>query len=130
MYIVCYTVMEIMRSNVYIKAVCMPSKLLLHFCALVYAISAPPLLIPSLRAQFSAEESDHNPLHGSATEDEAEKEIQYFFPKEKTLAVIKPNAIQERGIIWVPILHGGRFLGFHVGYWKRFLCCLGTQLLG
>ena len=51
----------------------------------------------SLRAQFSEDESTHNPLHASVTEEEAEKEIQYFFPKEKTLAVIKPNAINERG---------------------------------
>ena len=46
---------------------------------------------------FSEEDDAHNPLHGSATLEEAEKELQYFFPKEKTLAVIKPNAIDSRG---------------------------------
>ena len=46
---------------------------------------------------FSEEEDPHNPLHGSATLDEGEKEIKYFFPPEKTLAVIKPNAIESRG---------------------------------
>ena len=56
----------------------------------------PPSL-PSLRAQFCEDESAHNPLHGSDTPSEAEKEIRFFFPKEKTLAVIKPNAMEERG---------------------------------
>ena len=51
----------------------------------------------SLRSMFSEEDDAHNPLHGSATLEEAEKELQYFFPKEKTLAVIKPNAIDSRG---------------------------------
>ena len=46
---------------------------------------------------FSVEDDPHNPLHGSATEEEAEKEIQYFFPKENTVAVIKPNAIDSKG---------------------------------
>lgn len=55
--------------------------------------------LPSLRAQFSEVENAHNPLHGSATQEEAEREIQYFFPKEKTLAVIKPSAIDEKGLI-------------------------------
>ena len=56
-----------------------------------------PSLPCSLRAQFCDEESAHNPLHGSSTPDEAEKEIEFFFPKEKTLAVIKPNAMEEKG---------------------------------
>ena len=56
-----------------------------------------PSLPCSLRAQFCDEESAHNPLHASTTQDEAEKEIEFFFPKEKTLAVIKPNAMEEKG---------------------------------
>ena len=52
----------------------------------------------SLRSMFSTEGDAHNPLHGSGTEEEAEKEIKYFFPPEKTLAVIKPNAIDSKGM--------------------------------
>ncbi|XP_065108430.1 thioredoxin domain-containing protein 6 [Paramisgurnus dabryanus] len=59
-----------------------------------------------LRAQFSTESSNVNQLHGSGSSEEAEKEINFFFPPEKTLAVIKPdtehkeeilNEIQARG---------------------------------
>ena len=46
---------------------------------------------------FSQEDDPHNPLHGSASVDEAQIEIDYFFPKEETLAVIKPNAIDSKG---------------------------------
>lgn len=51
----------------------------------------------SLRAQFSVAGSEFNQLHGSANPDEAEKEIDFFFPVEKTLAVIKPRALDEKG---------------------------------
>ncbi|XP_063777889.1 thioredoxin domain-containing protein 6 isoform X2 [Pseudophryne corroboree] len=49
----------------------------------------------SLRAQFNPQESAINQLHGSSTLDEAEKEIQFFFPVERTLAAIKPDALEE-----------------------------------
>ena len=52
----------------------------------------------SLRAQFSVEGVELNQLHGSANPDEASKELEYFFPVEKTLAVIKPGAINEKGV--------------------------------
>lgn len=52
-------------------------------------------LIFSLRAQFAAENEPLNQLHGSATQEEAEREINFFFPKQQTLAVIKPDAMEE-----------------------------------
>lgn len=57
--------------------------------------------------QFTEEESAHNPLHGSVTQDEAQKEIQYFFPKEKAFAVIKPTAMDERDNITQKIKEAG-----------------------
>ncbi len=41
--------------------------------------------------------SEFNQLHGSTVTEEAQKEIEYFFPVEKTVAVIKPGAINEKG---------------------------------
>ena len=52
----------------------------------------------SLRARFSMDGSDDNGLHGAQNELEAEKEIQYFFPKEQTVAVIKPNSVDQKGL--------------------------------
>ncbi len=49
----------------------------------------------SLRAQFSLQDSSVNALHGSDNPDNAEKELNYFFPVEHTLAVIKPDAVSE-----------------------------------
>ncbi|XP_077997128.1 thioredoxin domain-containing protein 6-like isoform X3 [Glandiceps talaboti] len=49
----------------------------------------------SLRAQFSVEGVPVNTLHGSDSPEEAEKEINYFFPLQQTLAVIKPDAVEE-----------------------------------
>lgn len=51
----------------------------------------------SLRAQFIADDADINSFHGADSEDAAEKEMQFFFPKEQTVAVIKPNALSEKG---------------------------------
>ena len=50
-----------------------------------------------LRAQFDVEAAQVNQLHGSDSLEAAEKEIEFFFPKEKTLAVIKPNAMNKKG---------------------------------
>ena len=50
-----------------------------------------------LRAQFVVEGSEINALHGSSSVEDATKEIQQFFPVEKTMAVIKPNAMSEKG---------------------------------
>lgn len=49
----------------------------------------------SLRAQFAVENEPINQLHGSASDEEAEREISFFFPKQKTLAVIKPDAVER-----------------------------------
>uniref|UniRef100_A0A673CHJ2 Nucleoside diphosphate kinase B n=1 Tax=Sphaeramia orbicularis TaxID=375764 RepID=A0A673CHJ2_9TELE len=48
-----------------------------------------------LRAQFSVENESINQLHGSASHEEAEQEINFFFPIEHTLAVIKPDAMER-----------------------------------
>uniref|UniRef100_A0A8C4HNI1 Nucleoside diphosphate kinase B n=1 Tax=Dicentrarchus labrax TaxID=13489 RepID=A0A8C4HNI1_DICLA len=50
---------------------------------------------PDLRAQFAVENEPINQLHGSASHEEAEQEINFFFPKQQTLAVIKPDAMEE-----------------------------------
>ncbi|XP_055727927.1 thioredoxin domain-containing protein 6 [Salvelinus fontinalis] len=50
-----------------------------------------------LRAQFmvASEEDQLNQLHGSASREEAEEEIDFFFPKQQTLAIIKPDSMDE-----------------------------------
>ena len=51
----------------------------------------------SLRSQFSVEDVSINPLHGSSNQEEAGSDLEYFFPAEQTVAVIKPNALSEKG---------------------------------
>ncbi|XP_047225894.1 thioredoxin domain-containing protein 6 isoform X2 [Girardinichthys multiradiatus] len=48
-----------------------------------------------LRAQFAVENEPINQLHGSKNPKEAERELNFFFPKQRTLAVIKPDALEE-----------------------------------
>lgn len=60
--------------------------------ASAYTCVLPP---PSLRAQFAVENHPINQLHGSTSQEEAEREISFFFPQQQTLAVIKPDAMQE-----------------------------------
>jgi len=38
-----------------------------------------------------------NQLHGSDSEEHAEKEILYFFPVQQTVALIKPDAYENKG---------------------------------
>ncbi|XP_052079990.1 thioredoxin domain-containing protein 6-like isoform X34 [Mytilus californianus] len=45
----------------------------------------------SLRAKFAVDDAI-NSLHGSDSEDTAKKELEFFFPMEQTVAVIKPDA--------------------------------------
>lgn len=52
-------------------------------------------LVLSLRAQFAVENKPINQLHGSGSREEAEQEISFFFPKQQTVAVIKPDAMEE-----------------------------------
>ena len=51
----------------------------------------------SFRAQYSVDDSELNQLHCSDSAESAAREINYFFPPEQTVAVIKPNAFSERG---------------------------------
>ncbi|XP_045560895.1 thioredoxin domain-containing protein 6 isoform X2 [Salmo salar] len=54
-----------------------------------------------LRTQFMVASEDSEPqnqlnqLHGSASREEAEEEIDFFFPKQQTLAIIKPDSMDE-----------------------------------
>ena len=61
-------------------------------------IFVPPPSFLSLRAQFAEEGAAINMLHGSDSEETAQKEIEYFFPMEQTLAAIKPDAFGTKGI--------------------------------
>ena len=55
-------------------------------------------------------------LHGSSTEEQAQKEIEYFFPMEQTVAVIKPDAYQTKGTLQYDPLHKKTCLrGFQPG---------------
>ncbi|KAM3916927.1 thioredoxin domain-containing protein 6 [Leptodactylus fuscus] len=56
------------------------------------ALNAAP---DSFRARFTPKETTINQLHGSSNSDEAENEINFFFPVEHTLATIKPDALEE-----------------------------------
>nr|XP_054754223.1 thioredoxin domain-containing protein 3 homolog isoform X7 [Lytechinus pictus] len=49
----------------------------------------------SLRAQYSVPDAQINVVHGSDSVETAEKELGFFFPKQTTLAVIKPDAAGE-----------------------------------
>ncbi|XP_072616129.1 thioredoxin domain-containing protein 3 isoform X2 [Vulpes vulpes] len=50
----------------------------------------------SLCVQFAMEDLPINQLYGSDSLEEAEKEIQYFFPSQDTLALIKPHITHEQ----------------------------------
>lgn len=59
------------------------------------------LILHSLRVKFAVENEVINQLHGSASLEEAQREINFFFPKQHTLAVIKPDAVEEnKGAFW------------------------------
>ncbi|NWW27477.1 TXND3 protein, partial [Falcunculus frontatus] len=49
----------------------------------------------SLRAQYAIENVPINQLHGSSTPTDAQKELEFFFPEEQTLALIKPDAAKN-----------------------------------
>ncbi|NXR40401.1 TXND3 protein, partial [Zosterops hypoxanthus] len=48
----------------------------------------------SLRAQYAVENVPINQLHGSSSVRDAQKELEFFFPEEQTLALIKPDAVK------------------------------------
>ena len=63
-----------------------------------YGTEIYDLYFCSLRAQFALADVPINQLHGSQTQEEAQKEIETFFgPVEQTLAVIKPDAYSNKG---------------------------------
>ncbi|XP_010290621.1 PREDICTED: thioredoxin domain-containing protein 3 [Phaethon lepturus] len=49
----------------------------------------------SLRAKYAVNNIPIGQLHGSSTPDDAQKELQFFFPQEHTLALIKPAAAKK-----------------------------------
>jgi nucleoside diphosphate kinase len=61
----------------------------------------------SLRSQYSMEDVSINPLHGSSNQEEAGSDLEYFFPAEQTVAVIKPNALSEKETIIKKIEEAG-----------------------
>ncbi|KAM6955035.1 thioredoxin domain-containing protein 6-like [Lycodopsis pacificus] len=71
-----------------------------------------------LRAQFAVENELINQLHGSESPEEAEREISFFFPKQHTLAVIKPDAMNQHG---EEILDEIRGSGFSVTQLKEMV---------
>ena len=47
-----------------------------------------------------------NMLHGSDTTQKAQEELEFFFPVQQTVAVIKPDAYENKGIIlFQPVVH-------------------------
>ena len=62
-----------------------------------FLISISFLYFFSLRAQFSVEDVSINQLHGSDSAESAEKELEFFFPMQQTVAAIKPDAYQTKG---------------------------------
>ncbi|XP_078489243.1 thioredoxin domain-containing protein 3 homolog [Ciona intestinalis] len=61
----------------------------------------------SLRAQFRVEEAEVNMLHGSDSAEAAEEELSKIFNVEQTLAVIKPDAIDEKEQIMEKLKEAG-----------------------
>ena len=54
----------------------------------------------SLRAKFALDDTKINMLHGSDSEDQAKRELEFFFPMQQTVAVIKPDAVGTKGTKW------------------------------
>ncbi|KAM6979372.1 thioredoxin domain-containing protein 6-like isoform 2-T2 [Tautogolabrus adspersus] len=62
-----------------------------------------------LRAMFALESEPIDPLHGSANQEDAEREINFFFPKQQTLAMIKPDAMEEHKEKILEEIYGNSF---------------------
>ena len=58
------------------------------------------MYISCFSAQFQGDESDLNMLHGSDTVDNAENELSKLFNVQQTFAVIKPDAMSQKGIFF------------------------------
>ena len=57
------------------------------------------------RAQFHVENAEMNMLHGSDSPANAENELRAFFEMDQTLAVIKPEAYEQQGNIYLNYLN-------------------------
>ncbi len=62
-----------------------------------------------MRAQFSLTDSTINCVHGSDSVESASKELNYFFPTEHTLAIIKPDASVEHKDAVIERIHEAGF---------------------
>uniref|UniRef100_A0A3Q2YA19 Nucleoside diphosphate kinase B n=1 Tax=Hippocampus comes TaxID=109280 RepID=A0A3Q2YA19_HIPCM len=62
-----------------------------------------------LRARFSMEGDPVNQLHGSQSIEEASREISFFFPVQQTLAVIKPDAVDQHKDMILEEIHNRGF---------------------
>ncbi|XP_023930674.1 thioredoxin domain-containing protein 3 homolog isoform X5 [Lingula anatina] len=69
----------------------------------------------SLRAQFAVEGVEINPVHGSDSPTTAQQELEYFFPMQQTLAVVKPDAYKTKDEIMELIKEAG----FHIAARKE-----------
>ncbi|NWX90215.1 TXND3 protein, partial [Nothoprocta pentlandii] len=49
----------------------------------------------SLRAEYAVGSVPLDQLHGSSSPGDAQKELEFFFPQERTFALIKPDAVKE-----------------------------------
>ncbi|XP_049998514.1 thioredoxin domain-containing protein 3 [Alexandromys fortis] len=72
----------------------------------------------SLCAQFATENFPINQFYGSSSRAVAEKEIEYFFPPQSTLALIKPHVTQEQRL---EILRAIKEAGFEITMLKEML---------
>jgi len=50
----------------------------------------------TLRSEFDVSESPVNALHGASSVEQAEKELNFFFPMEQTIALIKPGLPEDK----------------------------------
>ncbi|XP_041501648.1 thioredoxin domain-containing protein 3 [Microtus oregoni] len=72
----------------------------------------------SLCAQFATGNFPINQFYGSSSRAVAEKEIEYFFPPQSTLALIKPHVTQEQRL---EILRAIKDAGFEITMLKEML---------
>ena len=61
--------------------------------------------------------TDVNMIHGSDSPEKANDELNFFFPMQQTVAVIKPDAYENKGIL-------NRYFFSHIDcsfldFWKR-----------
>ncbi|XP_077614434.1 thioredoxin domain-containing protein 3 isoform X1 [Crocuta crocuta] len=93
------TLIEKMTSSPSLALVLLRDNCLQHWKELIGPSTvekAKEYLPESLCVQFAVEGLPINQLYGSDSLEMAEKEIQYFFPPEQTLALIKPHVTREQ----------------------------------